>query len=99
MTSGRHQGLAGPDSRNLAAPIRQILAGITAHSVGIPIVCVLTQPGSRTALPVTRGRGWFTPESGPSGRQLWRPRRAIGLNRSRGRVLRQVAVAEGNVLS
>jgi hypothetical protein len=50
MTSGRYQGLAGHDSRNLAATIRQILAGITAHSVGIPIVCVLTRPGPGAAV-------------------------------------------------
>ena len=33
------------DSRNFAAPIRQILAGIAAHAIGAPIARVLTPPG------------------------------------------------------
>jgi hypothetical protein len=45
MTSERHQMLAGLDSRNFAAPIRQILAGIAAHAIGAPIARVLIQPG------------------------------------------------------
>ena len=40
--------LAGLDSRNFAAPVRQILADIAAHAIGAPIVRVLTQPGSET---------------------------------------------------
>jgi hypothetical protein len=47
MTSERHQMLAGLDSRNFAAPIRQILAGIAAHAIGAPIARVLTQPGPK----------------------------------------------------
>jgi hypothetical protein len=37
--------LAGLDSRNFAAPIREILAGIAARAIGAPIARVLTQPG------------------------------------------------------
>jgi len=37
--------LAGLDSRNFAAPIRQILAGLAAHAIGAPFASVLTQPG------------------------------------------------------
>ena len=40
--------LAGLDSRNFAAPSRQILAGIAAHAIGAPIARVLTQPGPTT---------------------------------------------------
>jgi hypothetical protein len=41
MTSERHQMLEGLDSRNFAAPIRQVLADIAAHAIGAPIARVL----------------------------------------------------------
>jgi hypothetical protein len=52
MTSERHQMLAGLDSRNFAAPIRQILAGIAAHAIGAPIARVLTQPGPKADMTI-----------------------------------------------
>ena len=42
----RHQGLAGLDTRNFTAPIRQLFAGIAAPATGAPSARVLTQPGS-----------------------------------------------------
>ena len=70
MTSERHQMLAGLDSRNFAAPIRQILAGIAAHAIGAPIARVLTQPKSRrdmwSALRQTREKP-SVPRSSPRG--------------------------------
>jgi hypothetical protein len=50
MTSERHQMLEGLDSRNFAAPIRQVLADIAAHAIGAPIERVLTQPGSEAEI-------------------------------------------------
>lgn len=37
---------------NFAAPVRQILAGITAHVIGAPIARVFTQPGSEAEVAV-----------------------------------------------
>src|ERR1700720_1151538 len=70
MTSERHQMLAGLDSRNFAAPIRQILAGIAAHAIGAPIARVLTHG--------VIGAAAFRPRCMPPSLALWFiPRRTI----------------------
>jgi hypothetical protein len=57
MTSERHQMLAGLDSRNFAAPIRQIQVGIAAHAIGTLIASVLTQPGPKADHPGSKADG------------------------------------------
>ena len=67
--------LAGLDSQNFAAPIRQILADIAAHAIGAPIARVLTQPRSEAeiqidSLPTFSGQLWDTEKAGRGSRDI-----------------------------